>query len=296
MPLLRAHRWILILALVLTVGGWVLYIEQGDRRIPWALALLAIGSIGVAYRWLFLENMMARASIILHDPHRDPRATARMHRTMDTALTSTEWRKTMHDTLNTPNGFRLYNDNGRAVLILTVQLPAHWEEHAYLKAAAGWIGVCMPPEVHCVRVDRNRTNLVYHFVLRTPGNSTHDEMRMLQRAVHDWGKTMSRLIHLPMTHVAVEMAASTDPQPSMEYVDVAPPLPPVDQTPVPPQDIFERKISLESESLTLYVGFNGSAYYTRFEANGVPRTYPSWDALWQIWKHFSEVQEAFPNS
>ena len=72
MPLLRALRWILILALVLTVGGWVLYIEQGDRRIPWALALLAIGSIGVAYRWLFLENMMARASIILHDPHRDP--------------------------------------------------------------------------------------------------------------------------------------------------------------------------------------------------------------------------------
>ena len=82
----------------------------------------------------------------------------------------------------------------------------------------------------------------------------------------------------------------------MEYVDVAPPLPPVDQTPVPPQDIFERKISLESESLTLYVGFNGSAYYTRFEADGVPRTYPSWNALWQIWKHFSEVQEAFPNS
>lgn len=277
----------LAFSLLLTIVGWVIYIEKGDTRIPWALAFLGFGSIPLGSRWLFLENMMARAMGLFRDPHRDPRHTAQIRNVMDKALTSSEWRATMCTTLSAAHAFKLYDDHGRGVLALNIQFPPEWEQHAYLQAATGWIGVCMPMPVHCLRVDRKGTRLAYQFMLRHPTGDTHEDMRQLQQALAEWSMVMGKLLQMPMGQVSAQISAELIPT----QVPTMTPSP--TGVPMAPSRVFERSISLEHEAVVLYVGFNGHSYYTKFGEAGPARTYASWEALWSVWKHLGEVQKAF---
>ncbi len=72
--------------------------------------------------------------------------------------------------------------------------------------------------------------------------------------------------------------------------------------PTVPNTAFEEDVLLTKEQVRLHIGFNGSTYYTYFQDQAQAqqesnrREYASWEALWSVWQHMSEVQDAFQHS
>lgn len=238
-------------------------------------------------RWFQLEFLWARAQVLLV-PSRsseDYRKVVKHH--LNRVLSKKVFRHEMKNVLNKKGVFKLFMENGRPVAQLDIAFPDPWNNHNYLRSALGWIATCMPPTVVCQTLERKDTRLVFRFVQRdidrTDAQGLHD-------AIGEWKKNIQSVLVMHLDQCSVQ-DLNYIPQKIVRRHRTA-------ALPNVPKTAFEEDVLLTEEQVRLHIGFNGSTYYTYFE-DGVTtqvhgrREYQSWEALWSVWQHMNEVQDAF---
>lgn len=241
-------------------------------------------------RWFHLEFLWSRAMVLLV-PNRakeDYRKVVR--KSLNHVLSQKVFRREMKNVLNKEGVFKIFMDNGTPVMQLDIAFPDPWNNHNYLRSALGWIATCMSATVTCQTLERKDTRLVFRFVHR---DLQRKDAEGLHEAMLEWKKNLQSVLVIRLDKCTAK---------NLNYVPQKISMRPRTATlPAVPNTAFEEDVLLTEEQIRLHIGFNGSTYYTYFE-DGVTtqvhgrREYQSWEALWSVWQHMSEVQAAFQQS
>lgn len=256
--------------------------------------LYALGSAFVfglcLHRWMHLEYLWTRAIVLLVPSNGSNVYRKTVRATLNAVLSKKIFRREMKRVLNKEGVFKMFVDNGTPVLQLDIAFPDTWDRHNYLRCALGWIATCMPATVTCQTLERKGSRLVFRFV---HSDLQRKDAQGLHAAVREWKSNVQKLFVMHLDKCSVQDLNYVPQKISMR--------PKKSLLPEVPNTAFEEDVLLTEEQIRLHIGFNGSTYYTYFE-DGVTtqvhgrREYQSWEALWSVWQHMSEVQAAFPPS
>lgn len=239
------------------------------------------------HRWLQLEYLWNRALMLLVPSNATEVYRKTVRATLNTVLSKKTFRHEMKRVLNKEGVFKLFVDNGTPVVQLDIAFPDTWDRHNYLRCALGWIATCMPATVTCHTLERKGSRLVFRFV---HSDVQRKDAQGLHTAVREWKSNIQKLLVMHLDKCSVQDLNYVPQKISVRAKKFL--LPEV------PNTAFDEDVLLTEEQVRLHIGFNGSTYYTYFE-DGVTtqvhgrREYQSWEALWSVWQHMSEVQAAF---
>ena len=238
-------------------------------------------------RWFQLEYFWTRAQALLVPTRATESYRKTVRENLNRVLSKKVFRHEMKNVLNKKGVFKMFMQNERPVIQLDVAFPDPWNNHNYLRSALGWIATCMPATVMCQTLERKDTRLVFRFV---HSDLDRTDPKGLQEAIEEWRKNIQSVLVLHLDQCSVQDLNYVPQQLVRKHCTAA--LPRV------PNTAFEEYVMLTEEQVRLHIGFNGSTYYTYFE-DGVTtqvhgrREYQSWEALWSVWQHMNEVQDAF---
>lgn len=238
-------------------------------------------------RWFQLEFLWARAQTLLVPNRTKEDYRKAVKHSLNRVLSKKVFRHEMKRVLNKDGVFKIFTENSIPVVQLDIAFPNPWNNHDYFRCALGWIAACMPPTIMCQTLERKDTRLVLRFIHR---DIDRKDAQGLHDAIAEWKKMMQSVLVLHLDKCTVQ-DLNYVPQKISSHRQTAP-LPNV------PKTAFEEHVLLTEEHVLLHIGYDGSAYYTFFE-DGVTtqmhgrREYQSWNALWAVWQHMDEVQDAF---
>lgn len=275
--------------MALTYQGLVRVFTDTPAAINYGLGALMCGVLFgfVLHRWMHLEYLWTRALMLLVPPKANPTYRELVKKNLNHVLSQKVFRMEMRRVLNAPGVFKIFMDQGTPTLQLDIAFPDRWKNHNYLRSALGWIATCMPATMMCQTVECKDTRLVFRFVARDAQNKDKEP---LHEGMREWKTSMQSLLVMRLDKCSVQ---------SIAYVPQKLVRKPKSTVPAVPTTAFEEDVLLAKEQVRLHIGFNGSTYYTYFqdqaraEQESNRREYASWEALWSVWQHMSEVQDAF---
>ncbi len=282
-----------LLFMALTYQGLVRVFTDTNAAINYGLGAAACCVLfGLALRrWLHLEYLWARAIVLLVPPRANPQYRLAVKKNLNHVLSQKVFRMEMRRVLNTPGVFKMFMDQDTPALQLDIAFPDRWKNHNYLRSALGWIATCMPATMTCQTVECKDTRIVFRFVASDVQNKNKEP---LYEAMLVWKSNMQSLLVMRLDKCSVQSIGYV-PQKLVRR-------PKLGAIPTVPNTAFEEDVLLTKEQVRLHIGFNGSTYYTYFQDQAQAqqesnrREYASWEAMWSVWQHMSEVQDAFQHS
>ncbi len=276
--------------MALTHQGLVRVFTDTNAAINYGLGAFACAALFafVLHRWLHLEHLWARALVLLVPPRANPQYRHLVKKNLNHVLSQKVFRMEMRRVLNTPGVFKIFMDNETPTLQLDIAFPDRWKNHNYLRSALGWIATCMPATMMCQTVECKDTRLVFRFIARDVQNKDKES---LHEGMREWKSNMQSLLVMRLDKCSIQSIGYV-PQKLVRK-------PKLSAAPTVPNTAFEEDVLLTKEQVRLHIGFNGSTYYTYFQDQARAqqesnrREYASWEALWSVWQHMSEVQDAF---
>lgn len=280
---------LLAITLALTYLGLVRVYTQPGQALTYGIYALSFSILLalIVRRWFQLEFLWARAQVLLVPSRSSEDYRKVVKHNLNRVLSKKVFRHEMKRVLNKKGVFKLFMENGRPVAQLDIAFPDPWNNHNYLRSALGWIATCMPATITCHTLERKDTRLVFRFVHsdidRKDAQGIHD-------AIGQWKRNIQSVLVMHLDECSVQ-DLNYVPQKIVRRHRTA-------ALPNVPKTAFEEQVLLTEEQVRLHIGFNGSTYYTYFE-DGVTtqvhgrREYQSWEALWSVWQHMNEVQDAF---
>ena len=280
---------LLAITLALTYLGLVRVYTQPGQALTYGIYALSFSILLalIVRRWFQLEFLWARAQVLLVPSRSSEDYRKVVKHNLNRVLSKKVFRHEMKRVLNKKGVFKLFMENGRPVAQLDIAFPDRWNNHNYLRSALGWIATCMPATITCHTLERKDTRLVFRFVHsdidRKDAQGIHD-------AIGQWKRNIQSVLVMHLDECSVQ-DLNYVPQKIVRRHRTA-------ALPNVPKTAFEEQVLLTEEQVRLHIGFNGSTYYTYFE-DGVTtqvhgrREYQSWEALWSVWQHMNEVQDAF---
>ena len=280
---------LLAITLALTYLGLVRVYTQPGQALTYGIYALSFSILLalIVRRWFQLEFLWARAQVLLVPSRSSEDYRKVVKHNLNRVLSKKVFRHEMKRVLNKKGVFKLFMENGRPVAQLDIAFPDPWNNHNYLRSALGWIATCMPATITCHTLERKDTRLVFRFVHsdidRKDAQGIHD-------AIGQWKRNIQSVLVMHLDECSVQ-DLNYVPQKIVRRHRTA-------ALPNVPKTAFEEHVLLTEEQVRLHIGFNGSTYYTYFE-DGVTtqvhgrREYQSWEALWSVWQHMNEVQDAF---